>query len=78
MYIKYITYSLFIVIRPHVCGSWNITPKKWKNDAIPIYKISSFVTLIVQKKKKKKKKKKNTFLNEISSKNLKSLHGPRF
>jgi hypothetical protein len=28
IYIKYITYNFSIAIRPHVCGSWNITQKK--------------------------------------------------
>jgi hypothetical protein len=28
MYIYYITYKFSIAIRPHVCGSWNITKQK--------------------------------------------------
>jgi hypothetical protein len=67
MYIKYITYSLFIVIRPHVCGSWNITPKNEKMMQYPSIKFpllshgSGFflkkniiMHLLFQKKKKKK------------------------
>jgi hypothetical protein len=42
------------------------------------FKKKIFFHFFLKNKKKKKKKKKNTFLNEISSKNLKSLHGPRF
>jgi hypothetical protein len=43
MCIEDVTYIFSMTIGSHVCGSWQITKKKknWKNNAMPIYKISS-------------------------------------
>jgi hypothetical protein len=45
MYIENIFYNFSMAIRPHVCGSQNITKQKKieKNNAMLMYKISTFL-----------------------------------
>jgi hypothetical protein len=87
MHIWYIIYSFSTTIGLHVCGSWNIfKQKKLKRimqfpslKSPPLWYSSGFFPIRMILLCIYSKMQNNThFLNEISSKNFKSLNGPRF